>query len=91
MVLLVGSTHSNMAEACLLPLRVMHIVPFSGTHLVYVGIKQVVAVCSQTLFKYSIAGPPERVRALPAGEPGSHCFLKKQHSFTATPLQTEPI
>ena len=36
--------------------------PILGTQPVYVAIKQVVALCSQTPFKCSIAGPPERVR-----------------------------
>ena len=65
------STQSNMVEACSLPLRAMYIVPFLGTQWVYVAIKQVVALCSQTPFQSSVAGPPERVRAVCAGKPGS--------------------
>ena len=60
--LLVGSAWSNMAEVNL-PLLVMFTAPAPGMHQVYVLIKQVVALCSQTPLNCSIAGPPEKERA----------------------------
>ena len=42
-----GSTQSSMVEACSLPLRAMHIAPFSGTQRFDVAIKQVVTLCSK--------------------------------------------
>ena len=68
------SAWSNMVETCLRPMRVKLTAPFLGTQQVYVIIKQVVALCSQTPLKCIIAGPPEKVRAICAGEPGKSCF-----------------
>ena len=53
--------HSSIWSA-LLPLRTMLTAPFLGTQPIYVAIMQVVVLCSQTLFKCSIAGPLEKVR-----------------------------
>ena len=56
--------------------------PFLGTQPDYVLSKQDVALYSQTPLKFSVARPPERVGAISADEPGSHCFfLKKPCSF----------
>ena len=57
---LLAPSSPNMAEAHLPSLRTMYIAPFLGTQWVYVAIKQVVALCSQTPFKCFIAGPPEK-------------------------------
>ena len=58
-------------------------IPFLDTQPVYVVIKLVIALCSQTPFKYSIAGPPKRVRAIHAGKLGSHHF-ETAHSLSVT-------
>ena len=43
-----NSAQSHMAEIFLLSLQTMYIAPFLSTQHVYVAIKQVVALCSQT-------------------------------------------
>ena len=65
------SAQFNMAKA-FTSSETIYITPFLGTQQIYVSIKQVVALCSQTSLKCSVAGPPERVRVSLAGEPGSH-------------------
>ena len=63
-VLPFGSTQFNMLEE----VGSLLLKPFSpprskvGLQQVYISIKQVVALCSRTPFKCSIARPPERVR-----------------------------
>ena len=57
------------------------LVPILGTQQVYVAIKQVVALYSQTPFKCSIARSPEKVRAICAGKPRSHHFKTMQGFF----------
>ena len=53
--------------------------PAPGTQWVYVTIKQLVSLSSQSPFKCSITGPPERARTIPCQhEPGSR-LLKKPH------------
>lgn len=56
MVLPACPVQSNMVETCLLLLRAKYIAPFLGSQQVCIAIKQVVACCSQTLFKCSIQG-----------------------------------
>lgn len=71
-----------MAEVCSLPApQVMLTAPFPGTQQVYVDIKQVVALCSQTPFKCSIAASPERVRVVHAASTNQEAFLKEPYSF----------
>ena len=55
------STQSSMAELFIASESHVHC-PILGTQWDYAAIKQGVAVCSQTLFKCSIAIPLERVR-----------------------------
>ena len=54
--------------------------PFLGTQPVYVAIKQVVTLCSEIPFKFSIARPPERVRVC-AGSTAEKAGFSKWHSF----------
>ena len=70
MVVSACSIQSDMEEVHLLPLRVMHIAPFSGIQSVNVVIKQVVALCLQTPLKCSIAKPPQSLSLQHV--PGSH-------------------
>lgn len=64
MALPVGFTLSKMEEVCSPPLQAMFTIPTPGPKQVYVTIKQLVACYSLTLFKGSVAGPPETARAI---------------------------
>ena len=63
-------TQSSMVEM-LVPLRVMHTVPFSGTQPVHVTIKQAATVCSQTPFKCYV---PEKLEVMLAARPRKLVF-----------------
>ena len=52
-----------------------------GLQQAYVAIKQVVALCSQTPFKCSIAGPPERVRVNASSTAQEATILKPHMVF----------
>ena len=64
------STQSSMAELFIASESHVHC-PIFGTQWVYLAIKQVVALCSQTPFKCSIAGLPERVKVICPDKSGS--------------------
>lgn len=60
----VGSTQSNMAEVCSPPLQAMLTAPTLEMQRAFVIIKQFVTRCSQTQFKFSVAGTLKRARTI---------------------------
>ena len=72
-----------MVEACLLPLRTMHVAPFSGTQWVYVAIKRISSLCSQTPLKCCVSEPLEIVRVVHDGEQGTNFFKRGYIVLTA--------
>ena len=81
-------TPSPLWQRCSLPLRAMYVAPFLGTQLVYVAIKQAIAVCSQNPFKCSVS---ERVRAH-AGSMAQEAAVSKCCAFfSATAESGKPL
>ena len=75
------SAQSNMVEVHLLLLWTMVTILFSDTQWLYVAIKHVIALCSQTPFKCTIARPLKRVRTICASEHKTTVF-KESAVFT---------